>query len=360
MKRSIDLQLIIVVMILLGIGVIMVYSTSAVYAGEKLGDEYCYLRRQLLWIAIGIIAMLGLMFVPMDTMTGLCKPALLGLIFLLVLVFVPYVGREINNARRWISVGIWSFQPSELARIILPLYAAHFLSEYDAKKGFCRSLLPVVIVVCVVSGLILLQPDYGSAVLLIATVGIMLFFARVKLTHLFLLGASAAPLLVIMALKSAYRLRRISTFLDPWQDPQGAGYQIVQSFLAFGSGGALGKGVGMGMQKLFYLPAVFTDFIFSIVGEEFGIIGTVGIVVLFAYFSFLGFRIAMRSPTKFLGLLAAGVTTAIVLRALVNVGVTTGCLPTKGIPLPFISFGGSSLIADLAGVGILLNVSRAS
>ena len=360
MKHQIDLQLVVVVGLLLGIGIIMVYSTSAVYAGETKGDEYRYLRRQIVWTFIGVAAMLVAAFIPMDVMVKLCRPALLGLVALLVLVFVPAVGREINNARRWLSFGVWSFQPSELGRIILPLYAAHFLAERNMNEGFCRSLLPLIIVVCVVSGLIFLQPDYGSAFLLIVTVGVMLFFARVKLAYLFLLGASSVPLLAIMILKSSYRLRRIYTFLDPWQDPQGAGYQIIQSFLAFGSGGTLGKGVGMGMQKLFYLPAVFTDFIFSIVGEELGIIGTVGVVALFVYFLILGFRIAMRSPTGFLRLLAAGITTTIILRAIVNVAVTTGCLPTKGIPLPFISFGGSSLIADLTGVGILLNVSRMS
>jgi len=258
-----------------------------------------------------------------------------------------------------LRIGAVGFQPSELGKLALILYLADYLTrKQDKIKSFSRGFFPPMLVLGGMTGLILIQPDLGTVVLLGIVSLILLFVAGIRIIYLGGLVLFSLPALYFLISGVGYRQRRILAFLNPWQHATGAGYQIVQSFLALGSGGIKGVGLGESRQKLFYLPASYTDFIFSIVGEELGFIGTVSLVVLFLVFLWAGIRVAYQSPDLFGYLLGIGITVAISLQAIINIGVATGSLPTKGISLPFISFGGSSLLFNMMGVGLLLNISR--
>ncbi len=352
--------LLIVTFILIGFGLVAIYSTSAIFAGERFGDSLFFLERQLLWVLLGLVAMLAAWRIKYEWIRALSKPLLFLTLTLLVLVLFPQFGREAGGAQRWLRIGGgFSFQPSELAKLALLIYLADYLArKQDKLKNFWRGFLPPLLMVGGMVGLIFLQPDMGTGVFLGMISLILLFIAGVKIIHLTGLALSSLPVFYFLVMGTDYRLRRILTFLDPGKDPLGAGFQITQSFLALGLGGMGGVGLGESRQKLFYLPAAHTDFIFSIVGEELGFLGTVSLIVLFLVFLWAGMRIASQAPDLFGYLLGAGITLAIVLRAMINMGVATGTLPTTGIPLPFISFGGSSLFFSMMGVGLLLNIAR--
>ncbi len=351
--------LFIVTFILVGFGLVAIYSTSAIFAQQRFGDSLFFLKRQLLWVSLGLVAMLVAWGVKYELIKALSKPLLFLTIALLVLVLFPHFGREAGGARRWLRIGAVGFQPSELGKLALILYLADYLSRKQNKiKSFSRGFFPPLLVLGGMTGLILIQPDLGTVVLLGMVALILLFVAGIRIIYLGGLVLSSLPALYFLVAGVGYRQRRILAFLHPWQHASGAGYQIIQSFLALGSGGIRGVGLGESRQKLFYLPASYTDFIFSIVGEELGFIGTVSLVALFLVFLWTGIRVAYQSPDLFGYLLGIGITVAISLQAIINIGVATGSLPTKGISLPFISFGGSSLLFNMMGVGLLLNIAR--
>jgi len=278
-----------------------------------------------------------------------------------VLVLIPGVGRAAGGARRWIGYGTAQFQPSEFMKLAIVVYVAWALSRTpDRVKEFVRGVLPYIVLLGLVFLLILQQPDLGTAVAIGGTVMVLIFIAGARLGHLFGLATAAVPVLMLAIWSEDYRRRRFLAFLNPEADPQGSGFHIIQALYAIGSGGLFGLGLGESRQKFFYLPAEHTDFIFAILAEELGFVGGLFVVGLFVMLAWRGFRVAMTAPDTFSSLLAAGVTTMIVSQALLNIGVVSGILPITGIPLPFISFGGSSLIFTMAGVGMLLNVSRYS
>lgn len=362
MKRiSSHLGLFLITLALISIGIIMVYSASAILSLERYNDPYFFLKRQLAWVFLGLVGLLFATRINYRALPKLLKPALFLTLCLLILVLFPQFGKEIAGARRWLRIGDFTLQPSELAKLILILYMADALSRKKEKiKNFTYGFLPPLIILGAIFILILLQPDLGTALIILVVILGMLFVSGVRLKHLFSLFLIALPSIWLLINKVGYRKRRILAFLDPWGDPQGYGFQIIQSLLALGSGGIFGRGLGEGTQKLFYLPAPHTDFIFAILGEELGFLGGIAVIILFGAFIYSGARIARRAPDLFGSLLALGITTWIGLQAMINIGVATGTLPTKGIPLPFISFGGSSLIFSLIGVGILMSISLRS
>lgn len=338
----------------------MIYSSSGVYALYHYGDSMYFLIRHLMFLCVGVMAMFVVMAFDYRLLRKYAKPLMLLTIILLVLVLIPGIGKASYGARRWFKVGPLNFQPSEFAKIAVMIYVADFLSR---KKGdvsdFWRGFLPLMMVLGVVCLLVVKQPDLGNTVLLASIVITMMFVAGARMWHLASVGILALPILYYLIAKVPYRLKRIIAFLDPWQDSQGIGFQLSQSQIALGSGGVLGVGLGHSMQKLFFLPAAHTDFILSIIGEELGLIGTLVTVCLFVAFIWQGARLAKRVMDPFGYYLSVGILTMFGLQAVVNIGVSIGALPTKGLPLPFISYGGSALIFDLVAVGLLLNISRA-
>jgi len=359
--RKLRAQLFMVTAALLAIGVVMVYSASAINAHEFLGDSAYYLKRQLLYLFIGVIASLMIMSADYDVLKKYVKPVLIITFILLILVLIPGISREIAGARRWFRFSFLSFQPSQVAKLVMILYFADFLSrKHGDIRSFWEGFMPPMIMLGVSVGLILLEPDLGTAVAISIVSFIMLFVAGMKLAHLVPMIVGSIPILLVLILHKAYRMRRITAFLDPWKDPQGVGFQIIQSFIALGSGGLLGVGLGQSRQKLLYLPGCHTDFIFSIIGEELGLLGAGAVIILFVLFIWAGFRIALRARDLFGHLAALGIVSMIALEAIINIAVATGSMPTKGLPLPFISYGGSSLVFDMIGVALLLNIAKYS
>ncbi len=357
--RDLRISLAVIVSILMCAGVMMIFSSSGIYALEEHGQSSYYLRRHLLFLTAGFFLMLGAMSFDYRRLQNFAKPLLTAAFAMLVLVLVPGIGAEIGGAQRWFKAGGLSFQPSEFAKMAMIIYLADYLCrKRDRIRYFRRGFLPVMIVLGVFSLLILRQPDMGTTVYIAIIYFLMIFIAGARLSHLALIAASVIPAFYFLILEASYRLARIVTFLDPWSDPLGAGFQLTQSQIALGSGGVWGVGLGKGMQKLFYLPAAHTDFILSIVGEELGLWGTLSIVFLFSLFIWQGARIAKRVSDPFGYYLSTGLILMIGLQAAINIGVSIGALPTKGLPLPFISYGGSALVFNLIAVGLLLNISR--
>jgi cell division protein FtsW len=358
-KVSPDYFLFLVVVGLLGGGVVMVYSASAILATDRFHDPYFFLKKQCFWAVLGLGVLWSVMSVDYRRWRRVVLPLLALAFVLLVLVLIPPFGQEINGTRRWLRWGMVSFQPTELAKLALVLYLADFLAHRpNHLASFWRGFVPPLVVTSAMAALVLRQPDLGSSVALVAVVLCMLFVAGARLSHMGLVGALAVPVIVLAVTGASYRLRRVFAFVDPWADPRGAGFQIIQSYLALGSGGLTGRGLGESKQKLFYLPEPHTDFIFAIVGEELGFVGAVVTVSLFGLLLWRGMRIGLRVGEPFGSLAALGITGMLTTQALVNLGVVVGLLPTKGLPLPFVSFGGSSLLVAMAGIGLLLNISQ--
>ena len=341
------------------LGVVMIYSASAIYAYETLGDSSYYLKRHLIYLTMGFVLLIFAMAVPYDRLRRHAKPFLLASFFFLLLVLIPGIGKEIGGARRWFKIGSFSIQPSEIAKIAVIVYLADVLSRKQSKiESITHALFPAFAVLGMSILLVLVQPDLGTALALAAIGFIMCFASGVKVKHLSGLILASLPLIYALVFGVGYRRRRMLAFLNPWADPQGVGFQIIQSFLALGNGGLFGVGLGQSRQKLFYLPQSHTDFIFSIIGEELGFIGCGIVVLLFAAFTILAVRIAFKAREPFGRFLAVGVLSMIALSSLINIGVCVGALPTKGLPLPFISYGGTALLANLFGVGLLLNIAK--
>lgn len=345
--------------LLLLIGLIMVFSASGVMAETRYGDSMFFLKRQAVWIVLGLLALHWVSRQDYDLWKSMMPIVLCLTIGCLVLVLFPMVGSQVNGARRWFRIAGLSFQPGELAKLTTVLYLASFLVRREEDiTSFKKGVLAPVIVVGALAGLALLEPDMGTAVVLFSVLLGLLFLGGARLTHLAGLVLSVLPLVYLLIMESDYRRRRLMSFLDPWQDPHDAGFQLTQSFVALGNGGFAGVGLGEGRQKLFFLPEAHADFVLALVGEELGFLGTGLLMVLFAILLVKGFQIAGRAPDAFGRHLASGVTLLLGIQVLINAGVVSGLLPTKGLTLPLVSYGGSSLIVSLIAIGMLLSISR--
>lgn len=339
---------------LTGFGLLMIYSSSAMIGLQKYADSLYFVKKQILFLTMGWILYFIFAQVPMQKIKSWRLFFLLASFLLLFLVFIPGLGLKGGGAQRWLSLGFLSFQPAELVRLFLVFYiAATLVTKADRLQSFNEGFFPFLTVTGLLMFLLILQPDFGSAMSLFLLSSALWFLGGVPLTYLFGLVILSLPAVVYLVMNSSYRFRRLLAFWDSWSDPQGAGFQIIQSFIAFFRGGWTGVGIGNSEQKLYYLPKAHTDFIFSILGEEMGVIGVGVIVILFLCLLYLGMRIARIQNSLFGYYLALGCTLFLVLPALLNMMVTLGLLPTKGLPLPFLSSGGSSLLVSLMALGIL-------
>lgn len=358
-RGSPDYILFFSVLTLLALGIIMVFSASMVRSLRFYGNAYHYLVRQSLWAGLGLICMFFLMNFDCWRYRRLIRYVYVASLVLLILVLIPGAGQLRDGARRWLGIGPIGFQPAELAKVTTILFLADSLAgTKDKIRQFFKGLGPYLVILGITFGLILLEPDLGTAVTIAGAAVVLLFIAGANVFHLAFLGLASSPLFYYVIMSEDYRRDRFLAFLDPWKDPTGDGWQIIQSLYALGTGGPFGTGVGFSRQKWFYLPQPDTDFIFAVIGEELGFFGTALVLLLFFTFAWRGYRTAMAAPDRFSCLLAAGLTTLISLQAVVNIGVATGTLPITGITLPFVSYGGSSLLTSLISAGILLNISR--
>jgi cell division protein FtsW len=357
-KLKSDRLLFLATILLVGLSIVMVYSASAPMALERFGRASRFLFTQAMWALLGIAMLYIVMRVdyrfyrePAFIWTGL------GLVvFGLVAV---YFRAPINGARRWFGVGGIGVQPSELAKLATIFFIAALLERRMHRIDEpSYALLPIGIVVLGLVALILPQPDFGTSMSLVLIAAVMVFAAGLSYRYIIGVTLLSLPLLYLVVMGSAYRRRRTLAFLNPWEDPLGDGFQIIQSLIAVGTGGVSGRGLMNGVQKLFYLPEPHTDFIYSVISEELGLIGATAVLICFCVITWRGLRVALRAPDSFGAFLALGLTTMVAVQALVNISVVLGLLPTKGIPLPFVSSGGSSLLINLVGMGILLNVSQ--
>ncbi|TDX53015.1 stage V sporulation protein E [Orenia marismortui] len=359
-RKAPDFIIFFVIVTLLGIGVVMVFSSTSISAYQRYDDSFYFLKRQLLWSIIGIGVMIFFMKFDYHRYIKWSPKILMGSMLLLILVLVPGVGKNVKGSTRWIDLGpLPPLQVSEIAKVSMVIYMSRYLSLKNKRiKSFWKGLFPPLLILGVVFALILAEPDLGTAVTIGATVMVMFVAAGAKWRHLIGLGSLSIPGIFFMIITEPYRLKRLLSFLDPWKDPLGSGFHIIQSLYALGSGGLFGAGLGRSRQKFFYLPEPGTDFIFSVLGEELGFVGTFTVIALYFLFAWRGLQIALKSEDLFGCMLAIGITTMITLQAIINMAVVSGSMPVTGITLPFISYGGSSLVFMLAGVGILLNVSR--
>ncbi len=359
MLRTIRIRLLMTTVLLICVGVVMIFSASSIYSWENYKDPAFFLKRHIIFLMLGIMVAFLIMCLDYRKLKQYSKPLLACSLILLVLVLVPGLGREVGGARRWFRFKFFSFQPSELASLALIIYMADFISrKKNVINNFWQGFLPAMMVLGLTVGMIIIQPDLGTTLALVILVFIMFFLAGLRLSYLLYMGLVSLPMLFILVFSVPYRRARIFAFLNPWADPKGSGFQIIQSQVALGSGGFFGLGPGHSLQKLFYLPAAHTDFVFSIIGEELGLLGTLAIIILFIIFIHQGYKIARNAPDTFGHFLALGLILMLALKAAINIGVSCGLLPTKGLPLPFISYGGSSFIFDLIYVGLLLNIAR--
>lgn len=360
-KSQPDIILIIVTLALLSIGLIMVYSASAIWADFKFHDSFFFAKRQLLFAGVGVVAMFFIMNIDYWTWRSWAKIGIIICFVLLVIVLIPGIGMERNGSRSWIGVGAFSIQPSEFTKLAMIAFLAKFLSENQKyittiKKG----LGPSLGIVFFAFGMIMLQPDLGTGTVMVGTCTVMIFVAGARIIHFMWLGLIGIAGFVVLVLSAPYRIKRITSFLDPWEDPLNSGFQIIQSLLAIGPGGLFGLGLGQSRQKFFYLPEPQTDFIFAILSEELGFIGGSFVILLFALLLWRGIRIAIGAPDLFGSFLAVGIISMVAIQVMINIGVVTGLIPVTGITLPLISYGGSSLTLMLMAIGVLLNVSRYS
>ncbi len=353
-----ELWLFTVTLLLAAGGIVMVYSASSILAQERFGDSYFFVRKQVLFAAVGIAAMVLLSRIPYTGFRHLAYPGIFLAITLLVLLAVPGFGVRAGGATRWLRLGGFAFQVSEVVKVFLVIFLAAFLSRKEEHMGDFRRVFPVPLAfLAVIVLLVLRQPDFGTSALLCAIAFFLFYLAGCRITHLAGLLLLALPGAAYVLVFEPYRLKRLLAFLKPWEHASDSGFHIVQSFISFGSGGLFGVGLGNSTQKLFYLPEPHTDFILAVVAEETGLVGVSVLLVLFLVLITRGFVIASRSEDRFGFTLASGLTALIALEVFINMGCAMGLLPTKGLPLPFISYGGTSLIVSLAVMGILMNIS---
>jgi cell division protein FtsW len=357
-KNSYDLVLLFLTFALIGIGLVMLYSSSSIMAQERFGDSMYFVKRQIVFALLGLAVLIVSKNLPYVVYRRLVYVILGVTLLSLIIVLLPQVGHRVGGARRWLRFGPISIQPAEFAKLALIIYISYSVAK---KKEQMRELsvgcVPHLLVSGVFIGLVVMQPDLGTAITFAVLTFLLLFVAGVRLRYLLATGLAVAPLLALAISQKGYRWERLLAFLNPWRDPSDTSFQLLHSLLALGSGGPLGVGLGSGQQKLFYLPEPHTDFILAVIGEETGIFGVSIVLLLFALLIYKGVKIALRAPERFGTYLAFGLTLAVGLQAFINCAVVMGLLPTKGLPLPFISYGGSSLITNLLAMGILMNIS---
>ncbi len=354
-----DHILLFVVVALMGVGLVMVYSASSITSLAQMSDSLYYFKRQLLWVIVGLVAMLLTSGIPYNKLEKIAVPLLGIAIVLLIIVLIPGVARDIGGAKRWIRFGSIGFQPSEFAKICFVLYMAHSISaRQKVIKNFLHGMLPDLFVTALVFVLIYKEPNLSTATLIGGTYFAMYFLGNGSLINLGALAGCGVVLVTSLIFQAGYRMKRFWAFIDPWENAKTSGYHIIQSLVAIGSGGIWGLGLGQSRQKFFILPERHTDFIFAITCEELGLIGGVAVLILFFILIWRGLYIASRAPNTFGFLTAAGITTVIGLQVIVNIGVVLSLMPTTGVTLPFISYGGSSTLFLAIGIGILLNISR--
>jgi cell division protein FtsW len=360
-KSSCDLVLLFLTIALIGIGLVMLYSSSSILAQERFGDSMYFVKRQIVFALVGLVVLIVSKNLPYVLYRRLVYVILGVTLLSLIIVLLPHVGHRVGGARRWLRFGPISIQPAEFAKVALIIYISYSAAK---KKERLRELsvgyIPHLFISAVFIGLVMMQPDLGTAITFAVLTFLLLFVAGVRLRYLLATGLAVAPLLALAITRKGYRWERLLAFLNPWRDPSDTSFQLLHSLLALGSGGPLGVGLGSGQQKLFYLPEPHTDFILAVIGEETGIFGVSIVILLYALLIYQGVKIALRAPERFGTYLAFGLTLAVGLQAFINCAVVMGLLPTKGLPLPFISYGGSSLLANLLAVGILLNISSYS
>jgi cell division protein FtsW len=348
-------------MLLTGIGVVMIYSASSTLAEVKFNDAAFFLKRQLVRIVICCVIMFAAAKFNYRKLGKLSLPLLVIAFILLLILFVPglsFKTQAIKGARRWLGLGPLTFQPSDMAKFALVLYASDYLVRKQDKLGSLRQgILPLVAIVIVFVGLVLLQPDFSTSIAICLIVSIVLFVGKTRLVHLGAIALAAVPVGAAFVFSADYRLKRILAFLSPLDDAKGMGYQTLQSLVGLGNGGILGLGLGNSRQKMFFLPEPYSDYIFSVVGEELGFLGVTVILTLFLVLIWRGLRIATKAPDMFGFLLGVGMVSIIGVYILLNLGIVVGCLPSTGLPLPFISYGGSSLMFNFMAIGVLLNIS---
>src|SRR6266850_3631000 len=339
-------------------GVVMVYSASAIVAQRENGSQFYYVIKQGVWVAIGFVVMLLAMQFNYQQLKR--RRIVYGLLILTTLMLLAVFGfGRINGAHRWIRFAGFSVQPSEISKLTLAIFLAYFLEKRAGEEGdFWRTFVPCGLATAWLAALIVLEPDLGTALMLTLVFVVVIYTAGARLSHLAMAAAPAFVVALGLLVFVPWRMKRLITFLDPWADQQGNGFQVVQSLIAIGSGGPNGVGFAQGKQKMLFLPFAHSDFIFAVIGEELGLIGTLAVLSAFALFLWRGIRISLLAPDRFGMLLSLGLVTGIVVQALFNISVVLSLVPTKGIPLPFISYGGSSLVPTLAAVGILLNISQ--
>jgi cell division protein FtsW len=359
-KRSNDFTLFLTVLILVVVGIIMVFSSSHYYALSKMNDSYHFLKRELMWAGLGMLGMFFTMNYDYWKYKKMAPHAYIFSLILLMLIFTP-LGKELNGARRWLGVGGFTIMPGEVAKICAIIFMAAILSRKPEKiKSFKNGVIPCGIIIGIYFGLIILQPNMSTAVTITMIIASMMFVAGMRWFHVMGMGISGFAFLTVMILIAPYRMKRLTSFLDPFADPQGSGYQVIQSLYALGSGGIFGVGLGKSIQKYLYIPEPQNDFIFAIIGEELGFIGCVTVILLFLLLIWRGVRIAINAPDLFSCLLASGITAMVAVQVIINIAVATSSMPVTGIALPFISWGGNSLAIFMAAMGILLNISRYS
>jgi cell division protein FtsW len=356
---AVDKWLLLAIAGLLAVGMTMVLSTSYLHSQERYGDGTYFFRKQLIAMGAGLIGLVACSLIPSSLYRRFAYP-LLALSFVgLVLVLIPGIGASRGGARRWIMFPGFAFQPSELAKLSIVFYLAHSMAKKDELiRTFSFGVLPHLMVSGAFAGLLLLEPDFGTALILTMLLYSMLFVGGVRISHLLSTALLALPALVYVMMNAEYRLRRLLTFLDPWSDATGSGFHVIQSLIAFGSGQWLGRGLGESRQKLFYLPEAHTDFVYSVIGEELGLLGALAVLMLFGIILTRGLRLTAKIEEPFDHYLAFGLTVLLGLQALIHMGVVMGLMPTKGLVLPFISYGGSAMVINLVEAGILLGLSR--
>ncbi len=359
--KSVDKQFLAAIYILLAFGLLMVLSASSpiAYASSSTNhDSFYYFKKQLMWACLGTVGMFITANYEYKKLKNWAFPALVLSVVLLLLVLVPGIGRKINDARRWIYLGPINFQPSEVAKITTIIFFSYSLSKNYKELDKFGIFLMYIGIIGVIALVIMMEPHFSCTMLIAATACILLLVAGAKIKHFLILGCCAVPAVVLMIVKAPYRLARVVTFLDPFQDIQGDGWQIVQSLYAIGSGGIFGAGLGQSRQKYMNIPEPQNDFIFSILAEEFGLLGAILVALMFIFLIVRGVKIALNAPDLFGTLLATGIVAMIAIQAIVNIAVVTSSMPVTGMPLPFFSYGGTALAITMAEMGIVLNISR--
>ncbi|MGO9057204.1 MAG: putative lipid II flippase FtsW [Candidatus Binataceae bacterium] len=341
-------------------GLMMVLDTTYFMGLEKTGNPFYFFERQLMNLAVGIAVIALVAQFSLRGLRLIAFPVIVIAAMMLLAVWVPGLGIVRGGARRWLRAGPILVEPSEMVKLGTVFFLARYLSDYQENLSNPKFLAPVFAVVGVLAMVLLKQPDFGAAVMLTLVLFAMLFAAGAENKHLGIAGSVALLALIVQAAHKAYRMRRLSAFLNPWRTAQGSGFQLIQSFIAFGAGGGWGVGLGASRQKMFYLPQAHNDFVFAVCGEEFGVAGALAVIALFVTILVRGMRIARNEGDSFGSLLAVGMTGLLSLQAFVNMAVVTGLVPTKGLPLPFLSYGGTSMVASLAAIGVLMALGRRS